>query len=173
MIITELIVPAVLALFGLWCVISKKDMLNPFLIGAEEGFKSGIGLIPTLVLLMTAVTMFSASGAAEYIAEILSPFLSKLGIPAELVPLIIVRPVSGSGGTALLTDLMNKYGADSFPARCASVLCASSDTLFYVMTVYLAAGGVKKSRHTLICAVLVMLLGIFLSCLLVRLFYAE
>ena len=168
-----MIVPSILTVFGIYCLFSKRDTMTPFIDGAKDGFNSAVGLIPTLVLLMTAVSMFSASGAGKYIAKLLSPFLTKIGIPSELIPLIIVRPVSGSGGTALLTDLMNKYGADSFPSRCASVLCASSDTLVYVITVYMAAGGVKKTKHTLPAAILVMILGIFLSCVLVRLFYPQ
>ncbi len=165
---SHLLMPAILTVFGLACVFSKKDLPSAFLSGAKEGLRSGVGLLPTLVILLTAVSMFSASGAPEMLAELLSPLLSRLGIPAELTPLLIVRPLSGSGATALLSEVYETYGADSFAAKCASVLTASSDTLVYVTAVYLSAAGVKRSRHTVPAAILVMLLGVVLSCLLVR-----
>ncbi len=167
---SALAVPIILSLFGALCLLSRKDTLSPFMEGASDGLKSAFGLIPTLVLLMTSVSMFSACGAADYLAGLLSPLLSGIGIPSELVPLIIVRPISGSGGTAILTDILQKYGADSFIGRSASVICASSDTLFYVLTVYLSAAGVKKSRHAFPAAFIVMLLGIILPCIILRLF---
>jgi spore maturation protein B len=161
--------PAIMTFFGLACVFSKRDLPGAFLSGAKDGLRSGIGLLPTLVILLTAVSMFTASGAPAMLANVLSPVLSHIGIPAELVPLLITRPLSGSGSTALLSDLYETHGPDSFVGTCASVLTASSDTLVYVISVYLSAAGVKKSRHTVPAALLVMLLGIVLSCLLVRL----
>jgi len=165
---SHLLMPAVLTVFGLACVFSRKDLPGAFLQGAKGGLQSAVGLLPTLVILMTAVSMFSASGAPQMLARLLSPLLSRLGIPAELTPLLIVRPLSGSGSTALLTEIYAAYGPDSFASKCASVLTASSDTIVYVIAVYLSAAGVKKSRHTVPAALAVMLLGIVLSCLLVR-----
>ena len=166
---SSLIIPSILAVFGIACTFSKKDLPSAFLDGAKSGLESGIGLLPSLVILMTAVTMFSTSGAAEALSQLLEPLLIRLGIPSEIIPLLIVRPISGSGGTALLSDILEKYGADSSAAKCASVLMASSDTLVYVVAVYMSAAGIKKTKHTLPAAFIVMLLGIFLSCLFVRL----
>lgn len=162
------VIPLILTVMGLACAFSKKDLPGAFLKGAKEGLTSGVGLLPTLVILMTAVSMFSAGGAPELLSEWLSPVMTKIGIPPELTPLLIVRPLSGSGSTALLNELYEAHGPDSFVAKCASVLTASSDTLLYVTAVYLSAAGVKKSRHTVPAAILVMLLGIVLSCVLVR-----
>ncbi len=162
-------IPLLLAVFGLACVFSKKDLPSAFLTGAKDGLSSGIGLLPTLVILMTAVSMFSASGAPELLAKLLEPLFTKIGIPPELTPLLIVRPLSGSGSTALLHEIYETYGADSLAAQCASVITASSDTLIYVTAVYLSAAKVKKSRHTIPAAILVMLAGILLSCFLTRL----
>lgn len=166
---SSLIIPAILTFFGIGCLFSKKDLPGAFTEGAKEGLRSCIGLLPTLVLLMTAVAMFRASGAAEALANLLRPVAEKLGIPPEITTLLLVRPFSGSGATALLSELYETFGPDSFPAKCASVLTASSDTLVYVLSVCLTAAGVKKSRHTLPAAILTMLTGIFLSCLAVRL----
>ena len=169
MILASLALPLLFALFGLLFTVSRQDLTTAFREGATEGLHTAFGLLPTLVMLMTAVSMFSASGAPEYLATWLTPILSKIGIPPELTPLILIRPLSGSGSTALLTQLYETYGADSDVAFCASVLTASSDTLLYVVAVYLS--GVKKTRHTLLSAFLVMLLGIVLSCLFSRLWY--
>ncbi len=166
--ITSCIIPLLFALFGLSCLISKKDTLPSFTDGARSGFHSAISLLPSLVLLMTAVSMFSASGATDAIASLLSPIMTKLGVPAELLPLIILRPVSGSGSAALLSEILNEHGPDSFVGRCASVLTASSDTLIYVVTVYMASAGIKRIRHTMLAGATVMILGIFLSCFFVR-----
>ncbi len=166
--LSQALIPCILVAVGMACLFAKKDVTGAFLSGAKEGLSSGVGLLPTLVILMTAVSMFRASGAASYLSGLLSPLLSFLGIPSELTPLLLVRPLSGSGSTALLTELYESYGADSFAAKCASVLTASSDTMVYVIAVYLSAAGVKRSRHTIPAALLVMLLGIVLSCLLVR-----
>lgn len=162
------IIPTLLLLFGVSCFFSKKDTQSAFLEGAKDGFNSGIGLIPSLVILMTAVCMFTASGAADALARLVSPLTDKLGIPSDLISLLIIRPISGSGSTALLNDIFEKTGPDSLSAKCASVLMASSDTLIYVIAVYMSAAGIRKTRHTVLCAVLVMILGIFLSCLTVR-----
>ncbi len=169
---TSLLIPALLSLFGLACCFSRRDLPDAYLKGAQEGLQSAFRLLPSLALLMTAVSMFTASGAAEALASLLRPLLSRLGIPSELVPLLIVRPVSGSGSTALLSELYERLGADSFAARCASILAASSDTLLYITAVYMSAADVRKTRHTLPAALLVMLLGVFLSCLAARLLFA-
>ncbi len=166
--ISQLLLPLLLALFGLLCLFTRRDVGGAFLLGAKEGLSSGVGLLPTLILLMTAVSMFSASGAPQALAALLSPFMTALGIPSELTALLLVRPLSGSGSTALLSDLLETYGPDSFVSQCAAVLTASSDTLIYVVSVYLAAAGVRHSRHTLPAAIGVMLLGNVLACLLVR-----
>ena len=166
--VSHIIIPLLLALMGLACAFSKKDLPGAFLTGAKDGLSSAVGLLPTLVLLMTAVSIFSASGAPELLSEFLAPLMTKLGIPPELTPLLVVRPLSGSGATALLSNIYETYGPDSFAAKCASVLSASSDTLLYVTAVYLSAAGVKKSRQTVPAALLVMMLGIVLSCFLVR-----
>lgn len=168
--LSDLILPLLLALFGLCAALSKKDLATPFLEGAKSGIANAFSLLPTLTLLLTAVSMFRASGATELLSSLLSPLLTKIGVPAELTPLLIVRPLSGSGATALLSELYDTYDPDSFVSCCATVLSASSDTVVYVGSVYMAAAGVKKTRHTYPSALLVMLLGIVLSCLLVRLF---
>ena len=166
---SSLILPLILSAFACYCLFSKKDNQKHFILGANEGLNSAFSLIPTLILLLTAVSMFESSGMSDLLAKLLSPILNRVGIPSELAPLIIVRPFSGSGATALLTEIFDKHGADSFIGKCASVISGSSDTVFYITALYMSGAGATKSRYTLPCAITVMILGIFLSCLLVRL----
>lgn len=166
---SDLIFPLILTLFGCYCVFSKKEVMPSFIEGANDGIKSAFSILPGLVLLMSAISMFSASGASDLLSELISPVISRLGIPSELAPLLIVRPLSGSGSTALLTDIFDKYGADSIIGKCASVLSGSSDTVFYVTALYMSGAGVKNARYTLPLAITVMLFGTVLSCLLAKL----
>ena len=165
---SSLILPIILSVFALYAIFSKRDTQAWFISGASEGLKSAFALIPTLVLLLTAVSMFTASGAAELLSKLLYPILNKVGVPSELAPLLIVRPLSGSGATALLTDVFEKHGPDSFIGLCASVISGSSDTVFYVTALYMSGAGATKSRYTLPCAIVIMIIGILLSCILVR-----
>ena len=167
--ISSLIFPLILSAFSVYVLISKKDSQSAFILGANEGLRSAFSLIPTLVLLLTAVSMFTASGASEMLSNLLSPILSKGGVPSELAPLLIVRPLSGSGATALLSDIFEAHGADSFIGKCASVISGSSDTIFYVTAMYISGAGATKSRYTLPVAIAVMIFGTVLSCLTVRL----
>lgn len=171
--ISCLAIPIVLVLCGAGMLFSKKDLTSSFISGAKQGFKSSAELLPTLILLMTAINMLNASGATEFMAELLAPAMSKIGIPSELAPILLVRPVSGSASTALLSDIYSKYGADSFIGRCASIILGSSDTMIYVIAVYMSAAKVKKSKNTVPAAVIVMLLCIFLSCAIARIFFGS
>ena len=149
----------------------KGDSFSDFLAGARSGAESCIRIFPSLLALVTAVTVFSASGLASAIAGFLAPVGSKIGIPPELFTLILVRPVSGSGSLAAYADLLERYGADSFIGLCASVIVASSDTLIYIAAVYFSAAKVKKTRYTLPVGLAVSLVSVLLSCALCRLFY--
>ena len=160
--------PLILGVFGLGCIFSKKDIQQSFISGATEGVSGTFSLIPILVLILTATSMFRASGACDILAKWMQGITSVFGIPSELTSLIIVRPLSGSGSTALLSETLSTYGPDSFVGICASVMCASSDTVFYITALYTSAAGAKSSSRVLPCAIIVMLFGTVLSCLIAR-----
>lgn len=168
---SSLAIPSVIVLICVMIMTSKRPYFDEFLEGAKDGLKTSVGLLPTLVALMVAVSMLSASGAVDYIANLLSPVGDAIGVPMELLPLIITRPVSGSGSTAILADLFDKYGPDSFVGLCASVIMGSSETLIYVVAVYYSSVGVKKTRHTMPAAFITMIFCIFFSCFICRLFF--
>ncbi len=170
-IISQIIVPFVLALMGLGLVLSKKDLFSEFTAGAKEGMNTAIRLLPTLVGLLSAIAMFNASGASEALASWLAPLGRKIGIPSEIIPLILVRPLSGGASTALISDIFEKYGPDSFAGRCTSLIAGSSDTLLYVVSVYFGAVGVKKTRGTLPVSLITMVFCVFFSVFLCRIFF--
>ena len=169
--ISQIIVPFVLALMGLGLVLSKKDLFSEFTAGAKEGINTAVKLLPTLVALLSAIAMFNASGAAEALAFWLAPLGEKIGIPPEIIPLILVRPLSGGASTALISDIFKNYGPDSFAGRCTSLIAGSSDTLLYVISVYFGAVGVKKTRGTLPASLITMFFCIFFSVFLCRIFF--
>lgn len=111
-------------------------------------------IAPTMIALLIAVGTLRDSGALAWLAEQIKPIAQALHFPPELVPMGLLRPVSGSGATALLTGIYKDSGADSFLSKCASVLAGSSETTFYAITLYYSAAGIKKIRHTLFSALL-------------------
>lgn len=169
--ISALMMPLAAALIGCIMLFGKRDYFSAFTRGAAEGLKTAVGLLPTLCALLTAIAMLNASGAVDAAAYLLSPLFSQLGVPAELLPLLLTRPFSGSASTAAFTDLLNRVGADSFTGLCASVIFGSSDTLFYVITVYSSAAGFRRTRGAVPCGLAVMFFCIFFSCFLCRLWF--
>ena len=147
------------------------DIFDAFLAGAKGGIKTAFGIIPALVALITAVGVFSASGALDLITHSIAPIAEKVGIPAEVIPLALIRPISGSGSLAVLNDILQKFGADSFIGRVAAVMQGSTETTFYTMAVYFGAISVKNTRHTLPAALFADFTGFLMSVLFVRLLF--
>lgn len=163
--ISAAVMPAVLLLCALPMLSRRRDYFAVFTAGAREGLESAVRLLPAMTALSVGLSMLRASGAMEFLAERIAVPAAALGIPAELLPLILARPISGSASTAAFADLLAACGADSFPALCASVLMASSDTLIYIVSVYFSAvPAVRRTRYAVPAAAAVMLLCIFLSC---------
>ena len=169
--LSGLVIPAIILLFGV-ILAGKPKMFDAFVSGANDGLKTTVRLLPSMVLLMVGLTMFSESGAADKIAEALSPFCSRVGIPPEIIPLVITRPMSGSAANAAYAKLLEDTSPDSLPAFAASILMGSSDTMIYVMSVYFSATRVKNTRHAFPVAGVIAVLCLFLSCILASLFFA-
>ena len=169
--ISSLIIPLLLVLVCIAFLRRKRDSFSDFLEGARTGARSCILIFPSLLALIAALTIFSASGLAEAISGMLAPLGEKIGIPSVLFTLILVRPISGSGSIAAYADLIERYGADSFVGLCASVIVASSDTLIYIAAVYFSAAKIKKTRYTLPVGLFVSLFSVLFSCFICRLLY--
>lgn len=140
---------AVVIVFGL---INRVPLFDAFVVGAKDGIRTLLKIAPTLVGLIVAVDMLKASGATDLLCNLISPLAEWLGFPKEIVPMVLLRPISGGGSTALLTNIYKECGADSFAGKVASVLAGSTETTFYAIAVYFGSVKIKKIRHTLISA---------------------
>ena len=167
---SDYIVPCVLLVVSLAALRKQENSYDLLLSGAAEGLKLLLTLVPTLVLLLTAVTMLRVSGAMEVISGFLSPVFRAVGIPPETALLVLIRPISGSAALAVGADLMARYGVDSQIGRIVAVMLGSTETTFYTISVYFGAAGIKKSRYTLPAALFADFVGFFMAGLTVRLF---
>ena len=132
----------------------KENSYDLLLDGAAEGLRLLLSLIPTLILLLTAVTMLRASGAMELFGGVLAPVFSFFGIPPETAILVLIRPISGSAALAVGAELMVAHGVDSLIGRTVAVMLGSTETTFYTISVYFGAAGVKKTRYTIPAALI-------------------
>lgn len=167
----DYLVPLLLFLVCAVALGKRENAYAHMLDGAADGFKLLITLIPTLVLLLTAVSMLRASGAVEMLARFFTPVFGFFGIPPETAILVLIRPISGSAALAVGTDLMAHYGVDSAIGRTAAVMLGSTETTFYTISVYFGAAGIKKTRYTVPAALIADLTGFTVAALTVRLFF--
>ena len=167
--ISILIMPTIIIIIITNGLLKKSPVFDHFLDGAKNGFNTSVKILPSLVGLIVAVSMLRASGFFDIMYNLIYPLLSKLGFPAELVPMAVIRPISGSAALATVRDILNTYGPDSFTGRCASVMMGSSETTFYTLTIYLGSVGLSKSKYTLKSALTADFAGIILSIIFVRL----
>ena len=147
--VSAYILPLLLGSTVLWAVLRGQPAFQIFLKGAREGLQTALGLLPTLVGLLAAVSMLRASGALELVGWALEPVLSQLGFPAEVVPLLLTKPFTGAGSLALGSQIIRDVGADSYAGRLTAVLLASCETTFYTVTVYFGATRAQHSRYAL------------------------
>ncbi|MBW7571806.1 spore maturation protein [Caproiciproducens faecalis] len=164
-------IPTVVFLIVVFGLMRGVPLFDTFVAGAKEGFSSSISILPSLVGLMMAVAMLNASGALDILSSLLAPVAHFLGLPSEVMPLALIKPVSGSGATAVLAQIFKNNGTESFAGRVASVMSGSTETTFYAIAVYFGAVGIKKTRHTIPAAVTADLTAFIVSALTVRLFF--
>ncbi len=169
--ILSFVIPLVILGILLLGLVKKINIIDEFAQGAKDGVRSILGVAPMLMLMLTALGMFRGSGAVEWLTRLIEPTCSWIGIPPELIPLAILRPLSGSGSIAQLADYLSVYGADSAIGRMASVLAASSETTFYTYALYSSAAGVKKLPYALTCGLLADLCAFIFSVLSVHIFF--
>ena len=169
--LSELVVPLLLCFVGVYGASRRVDVYGALTRGAEEGLGVLLRILPSLVGLLTAVYMFRASGAMEFLGRLLAPLLAALGIPPECAPLLLVRPISGSGALAVGSELMERCGVDSYAGRVAAVMLGSSETTFYTVAVYCGAARITKTRYTIPAALIADGVMFLLSAHAVRLFF--
>lgn len=152
--------------------LKKVNVFDAFLSGAAEGAKSCAGLIPSLVGLIVAVSMLKSSGAFDVFTHAVSPIFKFLGLPAEVVPMALLRPVSGSGSIAILDNILKTHGPDSFIGRLASIMSGSTETTFYTLAVYFGAVKIKDSKYAVPCAVIADVASIVMSLITLKYFFS-
>ena len=167
---TDYIVPLLLLGASLLALRKQENAYDLLLSGAAEGLKLLLTLVPTLILLLTAVSMLRSSGVMTLLSEYLAPVFGFFGIPPETAILVLIRPISGSAALAVGADLMAQYGVDSTVGRTVAVMLGSTETTFYTISVYFGAAGIKKTRYTVPAALIADFVGFFMASLTVQLF---
>jgi spore maturation protein B len=165
---TDYLVPLLLFFTCAIALHKKEDAYGLMLEGAQEGLRLVISLIPTLVLLLTAVTMLRASGGIQVLSNWCAPVFHFFGIPPECAMLVLIRPISGSAALAVGAELMGNYGVDSLIGRTAAVMLGSTETTFYTISVYFGAAGIKRTRYTVLAALIADFAGFFMASAAVR-----
>lgn len=166
----EFVMPVFAGIVVIFGLVKRVPVFDIFLKGAKEGMLLLYNIAPTIMGLVFAVDLLRSSGAINVICNIVEPAADFLGFPKEIVPMVLLRPVSGSGSTALLTSLYQDCGPDSFAGQVASVLAGSSETTFYAVAMYFGSIKVKKIRHTLVAALIADFTAAVMSIITVRFF---
>jgi len=156
-------IPLLLLGITAWGLSRGVPIYERFVEGAKEGWQTALRVLPYLVGMLVAIQVFQHSGALDQLIRVLTPFTSRLGFPPEALPMALIRPISGSGSLALLSQIFATYGADSFIGRLAATVMGSTETSLYVLTVYAGSVGLKRTRHTLATALLADAAAVILS----------
>lgn len=161
--ISNMAVPATILIIIVYGLIEKKQVFDIFLDGAKEGLQIVVNIFPTLLGLFLSINVLRASGIIDVITKIVLPFLNLLKIPSEILPLVLLRPISGSASMAIATDIMNSYGVDSLIGLICSTIMGSTETTLYTIALYTSAVKIKKTRFVLIAALLADFAGMITS----------
>lgn len=164
-------IPSVLFLILLSGWVRGVNVFDSFIEGAREGIGTAFDILPSLVALILSIGIFRASGALDLLTAAVAPVSKLFLIPKEVVPLALLRPISGSGALVIFNDLLAQFGPDSMVGRIASVLEGSTETTFYTIAIYYGAASIRRTRHTLPAALIADLTGFIMSALTVRWFF--
>lgn len=162
-ILSAWLVPSLILVVFVYAHFKRVKVFDTFVEGASEGFATAVKLIPFLVAMLVAIGLFRESGAMDLLYSLLEPLFNFFAIPADILPLAIMRPISGSGSLAIMTEIIQRNGPDSFIGRLASTMMGSTETTFYIITVYFGSVGIWKTRHALPAGLLADLTGFVAS----------
>lgn len=166
-------IPLIIVTIVVYGYLKGVKVYEVFVEGAKEGFATAITVMPFLVAMLVAIGIFDASGAMKLLTKILSPITNLIGIPSEIVPMALMRPLSGGGAQGLMVEIFKTYGPDSFIGRVAATMMGSTETTLYVLTVYYGSIAVKNTRHSLPVGLLADLAGILTSVFAVKLIFGN
>lgn len=165
------VVPVFVGAILLAGALRRVAVFDEFCYGAKEGARAAVGILPSLVALMTAVAMLRASGFTDWLVTAVRPIAEVLGFPSEALPSALLRPLSGSGSLAALRDILASEGTESPAGLVSSVLQCSTETTFYTLTVYFGAVGIRRTGHAFAASAVGDLIGMILAALTVKLFF--
>ena len=169
--IVDLLIPGLMLGVSCLALAGKQDVYSLLISGAEDGLGTCKAVFPALVILLTAVQMLRVSGAMDLLTHVLAPAAGLLGLPPETLPLVLIRPISGSAALALGSELIAAHGPDSLVGRTAAVMLGSTETTFYTISVYCGAAGIKRTRYAIPAALIADLTGFAVAGLTVRAFF--
>lgn len=169
--IIKAMIPIIVVSITTYGMIKKVKVYECFVEGAKEGLAICVRIFPYLLAMLVAVGVFRESKALDYFIYIVKPVVKFIGLPPEVVPLVLVKPLSGSGAMGIFAEILNNFGADTYIGRVASIIIGSTETIFYTLTVYFGAVGIKKIRHTLWVAIMADMMCVILAVTLARLMF--
>lgn len=166
--ISVFFIPFIITAIILYGIRKKAAVYDLFAEGAKDGMKTAVEILPFIIAIFIGIEAITSSGAMDWLQKMLGPFFEFMGIPKELISLIMLRPVSGSGSLVLAERIMSENGVDTFIGRAASVMVGSCETVFYVLALYFGVTAVKKMRHAFAAGLVGYIAGIFASILLCK-----
>lgn len=170
-ILSYFVLPILIVGFPVYGLIKGVRVYEVFVEGAKEGFEVAVTIIPYLVAILFAIGMFRESGAMDFLIGLLDPVLGLIGIPAEVLPMAIIRPLTGSGSAGIVADMINQYGEDSIFVKMAATMFGSTETTFYVIAVYFGAINIRNTRHAVPAGLIADAVGVLASVYVVKLLF--
>jgi len=170
--ISKFAIPFILLSIPAYGFFKKVKVYEAFTDGAKEGFTTAVRIIPFLVAMLVSIGIFRASGAMDLLVKAVSPITNLIGMPGEVLPMAIMRPLSGGGASGIMSELITTHGADSLLGRMASIMHGSTETTFYVLAVYFGAVAIKKTRHALPAGLIADLVGLITAVIVARLMFS-
>ena len=171
--VSTLILPVLILSILCWGICKKQPIYEQFIDGAKDGFNVAIKIIPYLVAIIVAISVFRASGLMDGLSHLISGFTTKIGLPTEVLPLIFTRSLSGSATLGLFSELVNNVGTDCYAAKLAAIIVGSSETTFYVLSVYFGAIGVLRFRYALLTGLIADFAGIVFAIIVATYFFST
>jgi len=165
------VIPVIVVGIPFYGLIKRVPVYETFVEGAKDGFQVAVRILPYLVAILFAIGMFRASGAMDALVTALNPILTPLGFPGEVLPMVIIRPLTGSGSAGLVADMIQQYGEDSIFVKMAAVMFGSTETTFYVIAVYFGAINIKKTRHAVAAGLTADIAAMIIAVWIVRLLF--
>jgi len=161
--LSDFAIPTIFIVILVVAVLQRVKAYDLFVEGAKEGIETIIRIMPSLVGLLVAVGVFKASGALDVLIYILRPIIDLLGMPPQVAPLALLRPISGSASFAFVTEIIKAFGPDTYEGRVAAIMMGSTETIFYTLAVYYGAVGIKNIRYTLVAALMADIISVIAS----------